>query len=904
MRFDDFTDAARRLVEEANATAIRERHPHLTAEQVLLALVDARDTDATRILVYLGTPTATLRQALVDELLAMPRAPQERMVISPILVRIFDQARANARADGAAATSTAHLLGALAYVSGTRAQAALVHSGVSAEAVARAARSVTRGETGGRRPDVGPGVETRTPAAAVPPPASRQPEGASQSVTSIQGNPEGVLSQFAVDLTAKAAAGKLDPVIGRDDELRRIIEILGRRRKNNPVLIGEPGVGKTAIVEGLAQRLASGDVPDALRGKKLLALELGSVLAGTNLRGEFEDRMKKIVAEIRDSAGQVILFIDELHALVGTGGGGKGGIDAASLLKPALARGELHTIGATTTKEYRSSIEKDAALARRFQVVQIEEPSFPETVSILRGLKERYEVHHGVQVTDQALVAAVRLSSRYVSDRFLPDKALDLLDEASSRLRLETDSLPGPIDEARRRITQLEVEAKALAREGSPAALQQRDLVDKELAKLRATHESETERWKRERDIVARIRQVKEEIDFLNRGEEAATRAGNLNEAAEIRFGKIPAARRRMAALEGELAVVQKDGGYLKEAVTADDVAAVVAAWTGIPVTRLAEEETQKLLELEKRLGAKVIGQDEAIKAVANVVRRSRSGIQDPNRPLGSLLFLGPTGVGKTYLVKCLAELLFDDANALVRIDMSEYMEKHAVARLVGAPPGYVGHEEGGQLTEAVRRRPYTIVLLDEVEKAHAEVFDLLLQVLDDGRLTDSMGRVVSFKNSLIVMTSNLGSSAIVDAVDSTEAELRAKVQDALQDFFRPEMLNRIDETVIFRRLTKDDVIRIATLQLKGLAKRLADQNLELVIAPPALERIAEEGFDPAFGARPVNRAIRRLVEDPLSYELIAGTFKGATGLEVTLDPTEVTGATKPLVFKAVKAPA
>jgi ATP-dependent Clp protease ATP-binding subunit ClpB len=906
MRFDDFTDAARRLIEEANATAIRERHPHLTAEQVLLNLVDTRDSDATRILVYLGAPTATIRQALADELLAMPRIAQERMVISPVLVRIFEQARANARADGAASTSTAHLLGALAYVTGTRAQAALVHSGVTAEAVARAARSVNRGETGGRRPDPGHGVETRAAggtAAPAAPSSSRMGDTVQGAGTPPASNPDSVLSQFAVDLTAKAAAGKLDPVIGREDELRRIIEILGRRRKNNPVLIGEPGVGKTAIVEGLAQRLASGDVPDALRGKKLLALELGSVLAGTNLRGEFEERMKKIVAEIRDSAGQIILFIDELHALVGTGGGGKGGIDAASLLKPALSRGELHTIGATTTKEYRSSIEKDAALARRFQLVQIDEPGFPETVSILRGLKERYEVHHGVQVTDQAIVAAVRLSSRYVSDRFLPDKALDLLDEAASRLRLETDSLPAPIDEARRRITQLEVEAKALTREGSPAAIQQRDIIEKEIARLRSTHEQETERWKRERDIVARIRQVKEEIEFLNRGEEAATRAGNLNEAAEVRFGKIPAARRRMAALEGELAVVQKDGGYLKEAVTADDVASVVAAWTGIPVTRLAEEETKKLLELEKRLGSKVIGQDEAIKAVANVVRRSRSGIQDPNRPLGSLLFLGPTGVGKTYLVKCLAELLFDDVNALVRLDMSEYMEKHAVARLVGAPPGYVGHEEGGQLTEAVRRRPYTIVLLDEVEKAHSEVFDLLLQVLDDGRLTDSMGRVVSFKNTLIVMTSNLGSSAIMDAADEPEQVLRAKVQEALMGFFRPEMLNRIDDTVIFRRLTKDDVIRIATLQLKGLSKRLADQGQELIITPPALERIAEEGFDPAFGARPVNRAIRRLVEDPLSFELIAGTFKGASGIEVSLDPTEQPGSTKPLVMKPIGVP-
>ncbi len=933
MRFDDFTDAARRAVEEANDVAVRERHPQLTAEQVLLTLVDKRDTDAMRILIYLGTPTATLRQALADELLAMPRHPQERVVIAPVLMRIFEQARANARADGAPATSTAHLLGALSYVTGTRAQAALVHTGVTAESVARAARATHRTETGGKRHEpTGPNVEVRSPptgagspsqtgtpgaGASTPggsttppsgssytPPPSYGPSAVGESVTpqSASGeNPESMLAQFATDLTAKAAAGKLDPVIGRDDEMRRILEILGRRRKNNPVLIGEPGVGKTAIVEGLAQRLAAGDVPDALRGKKLVALDLGSVLAGTKLRGDFEERMKKIVQEVRDAAGQIILFIDELHALVGTGGGGgKGGIDAASLLKPALARGELHAIGATTTREYRSSIEKDMALARRFQAVQIDEPSFSETLSILRGLKERYEVHHGVQVTDQALVAAVRLSTRYVSDRFLPDKALDLLDESASRLRLETDSLPGPIDETRRRITQLEVEAKALIKEGSPAALQQKDLVEKELSKLRQNHDETTDRWKREKDIVARIRQVKEEIEFLNRGEEAATRAGNLNEAAEIRFGRIPATRRRMAALEGELAVVQKDGGFLKEAVSADDVASVVASWTGIPVNRLAEEETAKLLELEKRLSSKVIGQDEAISKVANVVRRSRSGIQDPNRPLGSLLFLGPTGVGKTYLVKCLAELLFDDGNALVRIDMSEYMEKHAVARLVGAPPGYVGYEEGGQLTEAVRKRPYTIVLLDEVEKAHNEVFDLLLQVLDEGRLTDSMGRVVSFKNSLIVMTSNLGSAAIVELADEPEAVMRKHVQDALEGFFRPEMLNRIDDTVIFRRLTKEDIVRIADLNLKGLSKRLLDQGLVLEITPAAMNRVADEGYDPAFGARPVNRAIRRLVEDPLSYELIAGTYKGAKGILVDVDPNEVAGTPGPLVMKAV----
>jgi ATP-dependent Clp protease ATP-binding subunit ClpB len=910
MRFDDYTDTARALIEQANATAIRDRHPALTSEQMLLTLLDARETDAMRILSYLGAPTATIRQALADEIAAMPKQAAERLVISGPLLRTFDQARANARADGSPAATTAHLLSALAFVGPTRSQAALQASYVTPEAVAKASRHTPRGESGGNvavmRP-TGHGVETRGPASASAPapaaaarapavtspaspatpawatpaaPPSTVPAPASGASVVGESPASDALARFTTDLTARAGQGRLDPVIGRDDELRRVMEILGRRRKNNPVLIGEPGVGKSAIVEGLAQRIATGDVPDALRGRRLLSLDLGAVVAGTRNRGDFEERMKQIVQALQDAGGQIILFIDEIHTLVGAGGG-KGSIDAAAMLKPALARGELLAIGSTTTREYRGSIEKDLALARRFQTVQVAEPAFPEAISILRGLKERYEVHHGVQIADGALVAAVKLSTRYVSDRFLPDKALDLLDEAAARLRLETDSLPAAIDDARRRAIQLEVESKALAREGTPAALAQRDLVDRELTRLRGEQDGLSERWKRERDIVARIRQVKEEIEFLNRGEEAANRAGNLNESAEIRFGKLPAVRRKLAGLEGELAVVQKDGGFIRESVTADDVAAVVSAWTGIPVTRLAEEETQKLLNLEARLGSRVVGQDEAIRAVANVVRRARSGIQDPNRPLGSLLFLGPTGVGKTYLVKCLAEFLFDDPSALVRLDMSEYMEKAAVARLVGAPPGYVGHEEGGQLTEAVRRRPFSIVLLDEVEKAHAEVFDILLQVLDEGRLTDSMGRTVSFRNTLIVMTSNLGADAIVELAEAPEAEMRAAVQTALDGFFRPEMLNRIDETVTFRRLTRDDVTRIVQLQLGGLGKRLAEQGLGFELTPRGLAQLCDAGYNPAYGARPVNRAIRKLVEDPLSYALIAGTFKGSRGVLV-----------------------
>ncbi len=889
MRFDDYSDAARRVVEQANAASKEQSHAQLMPSQVLLMMLDSRDTDAMRIWGYMGTQTATLRQAVADEVSKIPRvAAGSKLFIAPALVRIFDQARANARAAGAPATSTAHLLGALSYVTGTRAHAALQGSGVTSAGVAKAAHHVGSKETArtasAARPDSS-AVESRGSAKKAAA-ATGSAQGSSGGLTGVSPSmgDDTALGKFTIDLTQRAADGKLDPVVGRDDEIRRLMEILCRRRKNNPVLIGEPGVGKTAIIEAFAQRIAAGDVPDALRGRRLLSLDIGSVLAGAKLRGDFEARMKALLDEIRDAGGQVLLFIDELHQIVGAGGTAKGAIDAASLLKPALARGEINAIGATTVREYRQNIERDAALARRFQTVMVEEPSSKECLSILRGVKERYEVHHGVRIQDAALVAAVRLSKRYVSDRFLPDKALDLVDEAGSRLRLETDSLPGEIDEVRRRIAALEVEHKALSKEGGAAAIEQAGVVDKELAELRTRLDADTARWKKERDVVARIRQQKEEIDFLTRGEDAATRSGNVDEAAEIKFGTLPAARRELAALEGELAVVQKDGAWLKDSVGANDVAAVVAAWTGIPVTKLAEDELTKLMELENRLKKKVIGQDEAVTAVSNVVRRSRSGIQDPKRPLGSLLFLGPTGVGKTYLAKVLTKLLFDDESALVRIDMSEYMEKHAVSRLIGSPPGYVGYDEGGQLTEAVRSRPYSIVLFDEVEKAHQEVFDLLLQVLDEGRLTDSMGRTVSFKNTLIVMTSNLGSSAIVDP-DLDDQTMRDKVMEALHSFFRPEMLNRIDDTVIFHRLSRDSIKFIVKLQLGGLKKRLAERKLSVDITDAAIDVLAEEGYNPAFGARPVKRAIRQLVEDPLAYELIAGNFKDAAGVAIDVAP-------------------
>jgi len=707
------------------------------------------------------------------------------------------------------------------------------------------------------------------------------------------------LDRFAVDLTARAAAGKLDPVVGRDDEIRRLMEVLCRRRKNNPVLVGEPGVGKTAIIEGLARRLAEGDVPDLLRGRRLLSLDMGGLVAGAKLRGDFENRLKQVLREVAEADGQILIFVDEIHTIVGAGGTSGGGIDASAMLKPPLARGELHCVGATTIREYRQSIDRDPALARRFQTINVEEPDHSECLSILRGLKACYEGHHGVAIADSALVSAVQLSTRYISERMLPDKALDLIDEAASRLRLKVDSLPAELDEARRRIDQLTMERAALEKEGSASAVEAMTLIDKEIDGLRVGLDSQLEQWRKEKDILALIRRAKEKVQTLVKRQEDLSRVGDLDEASQIRFAALPEARRALAALEGKLAVEHKDGGWIKEAVDTEEVASVVAAWTGIPVNRLTESESTKLLELEERMAKRVIGQKDAVEAVANVIRRSRSGIQDPNRPLGSFLFLGPTGVGKTHLVKVMTAELFDDPQAMVRLDMSEYMEKHAVARLIGAPPGYVGYEEGGQLTEAVRQRPFSVVLLDEVEKAHPEVFDLLLQVLDDGRLTDSMGRTVSFANTILVMTSNLGSAKIIDCADEGDKAVRKAVQGALQDFFRPEMLNRIDDVVIFRQLGPESIKAIVRLELKDLVKRLGARDLGFEVTEAAVELLAREGYDPAFGARPVRRAIRQLIEDPLAYELIAGTFEGASGISV-----DITGADigQPLGFTPVVA--
>jgi ATP-dependent Clp protease ATP-binding subunit ClpB len=694
-----------------------------------------------------------------------------------------------------------------------------------------------------------------------------------QRVTSQ--DPEGTyqaLEKFGRDLTELAEQGKLDPVVGRDEEIRRVIQVLSRRTKNNPVLIGDPGVGKTAIAEGLAQRIVAGDVPEGLKGKRVWALDIGALLAGSKYRGEFEERLKAVLTEIQRSEGQIILFIDELHTIVGAGAA-EGAVDAANMLKPMLARGELRAIGATTLDEYRKHIEKDAALERRFQPIFVGEPSVADTIAILRGLKERYEAHHGVEIRDSALVAAAVLSDRYISDRFLPDKAIDLVDEAASRLKMEIDSSPVELDEAERRVRQLEIELAAMGKESK----ERREPVERELADAKAARDELGARWSREKEVLTRVAEIKRKIDELRMEAERAERQGELQRVAEIRYGELPALEAELAERES----APETTPMVKEEVDDDDVAAVVARWTGIPVDKLLEGETEKLIHMEERLHERVVGQDEAVSAVANALRRARSGLQDPNRPIGSFVFLGPTGVGKTELARALAEFMFDDERAMVRLDMSEYQERHTVARLVGAPPGYVGFEEGGQLTEAVRRRPYSVVLLDEIEKAHMEVFDVLLQILDDGRLTDGQGRTVDFRNTVIIMTSNLRSA------------------DQMQEFFRPEFLNRIDEVVVFHALSKEQLADIVELQLRRLRERLAERGLGLELTDAAKEQLVEAGWDPTYGARPLKRAIQRLVENPLALRLLEGEFAEGDTVRVDVDDGELV-FTKALAAEAV----
>ncbi len=863
MRFDRFTIRGQEAVQSGVEIAEKATHQQVEPEHILAAMLEQKEGVVRPIFGKIGANISAISAELSKVLEKFPKVSGGQQYFSSRTNTIFQVAQTEAEKLTDEYLSTEHLLLAIVDEKSGDAGRILRANGISREDLEKVIVDM-RG--GSRITD----------------------QNAEENFQA--------LDKYSIDLTERARKGKLDPVIGRDDEIRRTIQVLSRRTKNNPVLIGEPGVGKTAIVEGLAQRIVSGDVPETLKNKKLVSLDLGSMLAGAKYRGEFEDRLKAVLKEIEKANGQIILFIDELHTLVGAGAG-EGAIDASNMLKPALARGMLRCVGATTLNEYKKYIEKDAALERRFQNVYVGEPNVEDTISILRGLKEKYEVHHGVRIKDSAIVAAATLSNRYISDRFLPDKAIDLIDEAASKLRIEIDSLPVEIDQLEREILQLEIERQALGREEDDKSKSRLTDIEKRIANLQEKSSAMKAKWQSEKEEIEKMRTAKGELETLRLKLEQARQAGDLNLAAELQYGKIPELEAKLTAEQTRLAVLQKDGVMLKEEVDEEDVAEVVAKWTGVPVTKMLQSEMQKLVTMEEKLRTRVIGQDEGLIAVANAVRRSRAGLQDPNRPVGSFIFLGPTGVGKTETAKALAEFLFDDERALVRLDMSEYMEKHAVARMIGAPPGYVGYEEGGQLTEAVRRRPYSVILFDEIEKAHSDVFNILLQILDDGRLTDSKGRTVDFKNTVLIMTSNLGSREIQSAQANPLADrnVRDDVLEVLRNYFKPEFLNRIDDIVVFNQLTKIEIERIIDVQLEKLRKTLAERGIEIALDASALKLLSDEGYDPNFGARPLKRAIQTLIQNPLAVKLLKSEILSGQMVNVSAENGE-------LVFKTENA--